>query len=318
MRKSYLPVWLGVLLLAISAPAGTPVIDGSFDGESVWGTPVATADGVAGWSSVNVDKIYVTYNETYAYFAAVFVTDGYPAGWMRVAFAINVRADGGWNDPWGQAVSYVYTPDDQKPDFVPIGRLQDNWAELREWNGSEWLGAGTNIFDTEMEWATDYSYVECRVSRATLGNPQTCDVQFYVSGDNDTEHGVFDACPDDQVMQSWNDPTELDNYALDVQIGSVSAIDNNEPVPEKPFLAQNYPNPFNPTTTISYKLTTASRVKLIMYDILGRTVKTLVDKPQAAGLYKVKVDAADLPSGVYFYHLQAGAFSSMRKMVLTR
>jgi len=318
MKKNCL--LLCILTFSVSVlTAGTPVIDGVFDGESVWGSPAAVADGVVGWSDVNVDRIYVTYDADYAYFAAVFHSGGYPAGWMRVAFAINVRTDGGWNCPWGQAVSYVYTPDDEKPDFVPIGRLQDNWAELREWDGSNWQGAGTNIFDTEMEWASDYSYIECRIARNTLGNPLTCDVQFYVSGDNDTEHGVFDACPDDQVMQSWNDPTELDNYALDIPVGSASAIDDNPTAfPAEPFLEQNYPNPFNPRTTIRYQLAAAGKVDLSVYNLSGQKVLTLVNGQQQPGSHTVTLNASQLPSGVYFYRLKTEAFTSQRKMILLR
>ncbi len=316
MKKRYFLI-VCFLLIASSLFAGTPDIDGVFDGEAVWGSAVAVADGSAGWSSVNVDRLYVTYDENYAYYSVLFISGGYPAGWMRAAFAINVKTDGGWNCPWGQAVSYVYSPDDEKPDFVPIGRLQDNYAELREWDGSGWLGGETNIFDTEMEWAEDYSYIECRVPRATLGNALTCDVQFYVSGDNDTEHGVFDACPDDEVMTSWNDPTELDNYALDIPIGTPSDIESEAyKIPENIVLAQNYPNPFNPVTTISYHLNRIENVRLTVVNAVGQKVATLVDQQQNPGSYKVDFDASSLTSGVYFYRMTTGTETQVRKMIV--
>jgi hypothetical protein len=65
-------------------------------------------------------------------------------------------------------------------------------------------------------------------------------------------------------------------------------------------LSQNYPNPFNPTTTVEYNLPKDAFVKLVVYDILGREIKTLVDENKAAGSYKVLFDSSNLPSGVYF------------------
>lgn len=195
--------------------SGTPTIDGVFDGTSVWGLPVAIADGNAGWIGINVKDLYVTYDANYAYFAASFHTGGAPAGWQYVAFAVNSKNGGGPHCPWAVAVTYGHP---NKPDFVMIARLGSNWAELRVWNGSEWIGGGVNVYPTEIRWSGDYSYVECRIPQSTLGVPSTGDVQFYVGGNNYTQHGVFDACPDDEVMQSWNHPTTLDNYVLNVPL----------------------------------------------------------------------------------------------------
>ncbi len=200
-----------LILFPIIIFAQAPTIDGVFDGESVWGAPVATADGVEGWNIVNVNKLYVTYDASYAYFAASFNSGGAPAGWHRGAFAINVTSGGGSSCPWGAAVSYGYA---NKPDFVLVCRFGDNWAELRNWTGSSWGGGGTNIRPSDMNWAGDFSYVEGRISQATLGFPVTGDIQFYVSGNNWDQHGTFDAVPDDVNMTSWNNPTTLNNYAL--------------------------------------------------------------------------------------------------------
>ena len=218
MKK--ITIFAELILITSIAFAGTPTIDGAFDGEAVWGTPVATADGVAGWQGVNIDKIYVTYDSQYAYYCGLFISDGEPANWMRVAFAINVTTGGGGSDPWGDAVTYGYTPDDKKPDFVLIGRLGDtsDWAELRSWNGSNWDGGGTNIYGTDIAYAVDLSVIEGRILLSIMSNPADCDVQFYVSGNNPTQHGVFDACPDDEVAQDWNWPTTLDNYATDITL----------------------------------------------------------------------------------------------------
>ena len=83
-------------------------------------------------------------------------------------------------------------------------------------------------------------------------------------------------------------------------------------------LYQNYPNPFNPQTRIEFSLPRAARAKLAVYDLLGRAVTVLADESLAAGIHSVSFDAGDLPSGIYFYRLQAGQLMQTRKMVLLR
>lgn len=74
-------------------------------------------------------------------------------------------------------------------------------------------------------------------------------------------------------------------------------------LPKKFNLSQNYPNPFNPSTKMDYELPVDSKVKLIIYDILGREIKTLVNDYQNAGLHSVEFDAKQLASGFYYYRL---------------
>ncbi|MBM2845447.1 MAG: Regulator, partial [Bacteroidetes bacterium] len=83
-------------------------------------------------------------------------------------------------------------------------------------------------------------------------------------------------------------------------------------------LDQNYPNPFNPATTINYQSPITSHVSLKILDLLGREVAALVNEEKPAGSYKASWDAAKMPSGVYFYRLNAGEFVETKKMVLLR
>jgi photosystem II stability/assembly factor-like uncharacterized protein len=92
----------------------------------------------------------------------------------------------------------------------------------------------------------------------------------------------------------------------------------NKTLPEYYKLFQNYPNPFNPSTTIRYELPMASHVTLKVYNILGQEVATLVNEKKEAGRYEVNFDGSKLPSGVYFYRIQAGAFTQTRKLLLLR
>ena len=83
-------------------------------------------------------------------------------------------------------------------------------------------------------------------------------------------------------------------------------------------LFQNYPNPFNPMTKIKYSIPKQSYVTLKVYDILGNEIETLANEEKPAGEYEVTLDAVNLPSGVYFYRLQAGSFVKTKKMILLK
>jgi hypothetical protein len=83
-------------------------------------------------------------------------------------------------------------------------------------------------------------------------------------------------------------------------------------------LSQNYPNPFNPTTKINFTLAKTSNVRLTVYNVLGQKVMTLVDSRISAGPQSVVFDASKLTSGVYFYCLDTGSFSSVKKMLLLK
>lgn len=83
-------------------------------------------------------------------------------------------------------------------------------------------------------------------------------------------------------------------------------------------LSQNFPNPFNPSTSFEYQIPEFSFVSIKIYDVLGKELRTLVDEEKSAGIYKISFDAGNLPSGVYFYRIQAGSFIDTKKMLLLR
>lgn len=89
-------------------------------------------------------------------------------------------------------------------------------------------------------------------------------------------------------------------------------------IPAKFELYQNYPNPFNPTTIIKYDLPKQSIVKLVVYDILGRKITTLVDEVKKAGSYQAVWNASQYASGVYFYRLEAGGNTASKKLLLLK
>jgi hypothetical protein len=98
-----------------------------------------------------------------------------------------------------------------------------------------------------------------------------------------------------------------------------NAIGESGSLPEEFSLGQNYPNPFNPTTKISYKIKFTSYIEVNVFDISGKQVISLVNAKQSSGSYEVEFDAADLPSGVYFYSLIAdGKQMSVKRMALVK
>ncbi len=108
-----------------------------------------------------------------------------------------------------------------------------------------------------------------------------------------------------------------------LQTSAVTNVAGKNDVPVKFALSQNYPNPFNPTTLISYQLPANSLVVLKVYDVLGREVEALVNETQSAGTHSVTFNASSLPSGVYFYRIDALSndgqrFVSIKKLVLLK
>jgi 5-hydroxyisourate hydrolase-like protein (transthyretin family) len=81
---------------------------------------------------------------------------------------------------------------------------------------------------------------------------------------------------------------------------------------------QNFPNPFNPVTTITYEIPERSIVTIKIYGVLGNEITTLVNEEKSAGRYEILFNAENLPSGIYFYRLQAGDYIETKKMVLMK
>jgi len=112
-------------------------------------------------------------------------------------------------------------------------------------------------------------------------------------------------------------PLDFDVIAPDGEKWAKQIIISVAP-PDRFTLFENFPNPFNPTSVIRYALPTDARVTLKVYNVLGQEVETLVDGVQSAGFKQATFDASNLPSGVYFYRLQAGNSSAVKKMLLAK
>ncbi|NOS86063.1 MAG: T9SS type A sorting domain-containing protein [Ignavibacteria bacterium] len=98
----------------------------------------------------------------------------------------------------------------------------------------------------------------------------------------------------------------------------VGLINYSSEIPKGFSLTQNFPNPFNPITTIKYDILNEGFVKLAVYDILGRELKSIISQNQKPGKYTVQFDGSNLSSGVYFYKLIANGFTETKKMMVTK
>jgi len=107
----------------------------------------------------------------------------------------------------------------------------------------------------------------------------------------------------------------IDDLAFE---GTATAVKEQEMKPTSFALRQNYPNPFNPSTNIRYDLPKAVFVRLSVYNLIGQEVAALVNEQQQAGAYELRFNALNLPSGTYFYRLQAGDYVETKKMTFVR
>lgn len=139
----------------------------------------------------------------------------------------------------------------------------------------------------------------------------------------------------DQIVEVIFTPTTASPYYGTIEITSnavgspdsvtvngngVTGIENElfNTFPDDFVLQQNYPNPFNPITIITYGLPEANKVELTLFNALGKEVAILSEGHRDAGYHQVEFNAAELPSGVYFYQLRAGDFVKTKKMILMK
>jgi hypothetical protein len=107
-------------------------------------------------------------------------------------------------------------------------------------------------------------------------------------------------------------------FLADTLFRTLTSVTAHEGVPKEFMLEQNFPNPFNPSTTIQYALPVRSHVSLTVFNTLGQEISVLRNGEQEAGYHDVKFDGTNLPSGVYFYRMQADNYVETRKLLLLR
>ncbi len=176
----------------------------------------------------------------------------------------------------------------------------DSTGAITEIPGSSWYGDTNGM-------GYIFGSVQQPINLQLIGLGQ--DYYVMVSIEDSTASGGV-------VLEGFLATGEIVNYQITLDPVSVEQI--NSAIPQDFALEQNYPNPFNPTTTIKYSIPEVSYVELIVFDILGKEVATLVNEEKPAGNYSVDLYATKFASGIYFYKLQAGTFFQTKKMILIK
>ncbi len=115
-----------------------------------------------------------------------------------------------------------------------------------------------------------------------------------------------------------SDTGRVMNYVINISYNATVGINNNNNLPFSYILEQNYPNPFNPSTSIKYSVPVAGPVSIKVFDVSGKEVAVLVNSVKQQGVYSVDFNATNLASGIYFYRIDAGEFSAVKKMMLIK
>jgi hypothetical protein len=181
--------------------------------------------------------------------------------------------------------------------YSHLGNEVFNITLIMEWTQNTIGGGGLLITDAQ----STYREFALNILYQTGDTPDTC---------------IISAA----VFSFAEQPTAGTFFILDdLSFGPATSVDaSGNAIPVTFRLSQNFPNPFNPSTTIQYSVPRASRVKLSVYDLLGRELAVLVDGDSAPGSYRVVFDGTRLSSGTYFYRLQAGEFSQTKQFVLLK
>ena len=140
-----------------------------------------------------------------------------------------------------------------------------------------------------------------------------------LKADNENYRIVYFAIGLEQIADAAIRDTVISRVITWLKEGVLVGVDDKDPAIVESFtLNQNYPNPFNPSTRISYSIAEDAQVSLKVYDIMGAEIIELVNQKQSAGNYEIQFDASNLSSGMYFYKLSAGDFTSIKKMTLLK
>jgi hypothetical protein len=140
-----------------------------------------------------------------------------------------------------------------------------------------------------------YEYTDESVDLTIIENPETFLARYHIDADSDTTNKVEYYVVHNQPKIASADLIKFD-YAM----------------------SQNYPNPFNPTTKIRFTLANDEIVNIKLYDALGREVKTLINEHKNKGNYEIIFNASSLSSGVYFYRIEAGKYTAVKKFQLMK
>jgi choice-of-anchor B domain-containing protein len=222
--------------------------------------------------------------------------------------------------------THIMTTEETTGKTVKMWNIEDmeNIEVVGEYLGVNSLAHNTHIMG-------DFAYIShytVGVTVVDISDPtnliEVAQYDTYPLNDNSSFHGCWGAYPFTQNGMVFT--SDLEGYLTILQFTETDTsvfVDEPAQIPNKVVLHQNYPNPFNPVTTISYDLSEAGNVNLVIVNLMGREVRTLVSSWQEAGHRSVLWDGNDengqnMSAGIYLYKIQASGFTKTQKLVLLK
>ncbi len=207
------------------------------------------------------------------------------------------------------------------PDFSLIAGDQHTTASPLPVELTSFTGAVNNK-SVELKWSTatelnNHGFEIQRLSSSKQNSGEGWEKIGFVEG-NGTANSPKQYSFVDNSLSVGKYSYRLKQIDLSGSYEYSKIVEINFGLPTKFSIDQNYPNPFNPSTIISYALPEASNVKLIVYNSLGQEVSTLINSTQDAGVHNINFNASNLTSGLYFYRIEAGNFTQVKKMILLK
>jgi hypothetical protein len=205
-------------------------------------------------------------------------------------------------------IGYSYNQDSSNP-YLGVALLTNHQMGFKALDYATIVGAG---FSPQEKWDA----LSTGISTPQLGPGNN---GFVISA------GPFNLAANDSVVVGFavakgNNLAELQANVVKAKLkyGPIGIEPVSNLIPERYELFQNYPNPFNPVTKIRFSLPKSDFVSIKVFDILGRELAVISHQKLEAGVYELPFDGSNLSSGVYFYRMETGAFTDVRKMVLVK
>jgi aminopeptidase N len=209
-----------------------------------------------------------------------------------------------------------------------ISKVNEVTGEDYSWFFDQWVYGPNhpqyeNLYEisfTSPGWEVDFTANQIQTNAGFFKMPIELKIEFSDGSDtlltamNDVNNQSFTFNFTKEPVSLLFDP----NNNIVLKWASIIDVEEISNVITDFYLEQNYPNPFNPSTTIKYQISEISFVTLKVYDVLGNEIGTIVNEEKPIGRYKIEFNATTLPSGIYFYRLQAGNFIETKKMILLR
>ncbi len=211
---------------------------------------------------------------------------GYNSNGKEITLLYEEQVDNAWEQNRLESTSY------DSEDKISLVMTQN-------WDGSQWLDESRESYDHS-------------VSGSITFFSKDWDGSKWIASDSFLSYEDI-----------YGNSAFLYGSIIALYFSTITDVESEQTIINEFELSQNYPNPFNPRTTIKYSVPNVAadfsqRISLKIYDVLGKDVKTLVNKQQSAGDYEVSFNGKNIPSGIYYYTLQTGEFSVTKKMVLLK